>query len=173
MKVWQLSITVLLCITQCLVSLGVPAKCLSITHVKYWFVLLEKHQKWFECSCVLSAIFKTQATANVQLELITTSPQMQNGELMKLSIFNEEALGEESQDLDKLVNSLPTYSSSYWELGVYLILILWSDTFRSAGHRYALSLVSSPLHGITEVLLFSLARVMNLQNGTEWKACMG
>lgn len=49
---------------------------------------------------------------------------MQNGELMKLSIFNEEALGEESQDLDKLVNSLPTYSSSYWELGVYLILIL-------------------------------------------------
>lgn len=57
-------------------------------------------------------------------ELITSSPQMQNGELMKLSIFNEEALGEESQDLDKLVNSLPTYSSSYWELGVYLILIL-------------------------------------------------
>lgn len=30
---------------------------------------------------------------------------MQNGELMKLSIFNEEALGEERQDLDKLVNS--------------------------------------------------------------------
>lgn len=43
---------------------------------------------------------------------------MQNGELMKLSIFNEEALGEERQDLDKLVNSLSTYSSSYWELGV-------------------------------------------------------
>lgn len=102
------------------------------------FILFVSHFQLFQL-----IMCKTQAIATF-VELITTWPQRQNGD-MKLSIFNEEAFGGRDPTFGSIGQlSLPTCGSSCLELAVSLVLIFERDTFWSAGYVYALSLASSP-----------------------------